>query len=283
MLTLGVSISVSAQSSDAPTANAILVSQTRNGNVVTSRYKIPHNNDKRAEFDVHYAINKANIVESYSDNPQQIAELKDFMDQTKDTTMHITAIHIVGYASPDGNSTKNDTLAAKRAQSLYQYAINTFHPKQNIDANHKTFHWADCIPAVDKSNIPNKEQVLAILSSSSHTEPQKEAELRKHSEAWSYLATQILPNMRYADIEFDYGVDEFVTRTTVVPQTEQPKSVQTSQQQPNNNVIVEEEVGIIIATPAHDNAENREERREERKERKSEKKSSKEGYEVVYW
>ena len=118
MLTLGVSISVSAQSSDAPTANAILVSQTRNGNVVTSRYKIPHNNDKRAEFDVHYAINKANIVESYLDNPQQIAELKDFMDQTKDTTMHITAIHIVGYASPDGNSTKNDTLAAKRAQAL---------------------------------------------------------------------------------------------------------------------------------------------------------------------
>ena len=282
MLALGVSISVSAQSSDAPTANAILVSQTRNGNVVTSRYKIPHNHDKRAEFDVHYAINKANIVESYSDNPQQIAELKDFMDQTKDTTMHITAIHIVGYASPDGNATQNDTLAAKRAQALYKYAVNTFHPKQSIDANHKTFHWADCAPAVERSNIPHKEQVLAILNSPSHTETQKEAELRKHSEAWNYLATQILPQMRYADIEFDYGVDEFVTRTTVVPQTEQAKPVQTSQQQPNNNVIVEE-VGIIIATPAHDNAENREERREERKERKSEKKSSKEGYEVVYW
>ena len=92
MIALGAVIVAVAQKVEAPASNAILVSQTRDGNVVTSHYKIPHDDGKQAGFDVHYAINKANIVESYSDNPQQIAELKDFMDQTKDTTMHITAI-----------------------------------------------------------------------------------------------------------------------------------------------------------------------------------------------
>ena len=279
IVALGVAAAATAQSNQAPAANAILVSQTRDGNVVTSRYKIPHNDGRHAEFDVHYAINKANITPSYSDNPQQIAELKDFMAQTKDTTMHISAIHIVGYASPDGNATQNDTLAAHRAQSLYHYAVNTYHPKQNIDVEHKTFHWSDCVPAVEKSNIPNKEQVLEVLKSTSHSEAQKEAALRKMTDSWRYLTYNILPQMRYADIEFDYGVDEFVTRTTTIESTPQAQPVQTAQPK-NEDVIVDEEVGIIIATPRHDKAE---ERREERKARKEDKKSEKRVVEVLYW
>ena len=251
MLALGTTVAVVAQSNQAP-VNAVLVSQTRNGNVVTSRYKIPHNDGKHAEFDVHYAVNKANIVPAYSDNTQQIAELKDFMAQTKDTTMNISAIHIVGYASPDGNIKENDTLASKRAQSLYHYAVNTYHPEQKIDTDHKTFHWSDCVTAVEKSDIPQKEQVLEILKSTNHTEPQKEIALRKMPQAWKYLATHILPQMRYADIEFDYGVDEFVTRTTVVAPTEPAKPVQTSQPKQPEEIIVDEEMGIIIATPKHD-------------------------------
>ena len=189
IVALGATAAVAAQSIQAPAANAILVSQTCDGNVVTSRYKIPHNSGRQAGFDVHYAINKANITPAYSDNTQQIADLKDFMAQTKDTTMHISAIHIVGYASPDGNAKQNDTLAAHRAQSLYHYAVNTYHPAQKIDTKSKTYHWSDCIPAVEKSAIPQKEQVLAVLKSMSHSEAQKEMALRKMPEAWKYLNT----------------------------------------------------------------------------------------------
>ena len=278
VLALGATTTVFAQSSQAPATNAILVSQTRSGDVVTSRYKIPHNDGKQAEFDVHYAINRSAIVPSYSDNTQQIAELKDFMAQTKDTTMHISAIHIVGYASPDGNTKQNDTLASKRAQSLYHYAVNTYHPEQKIDTQYKTFEWSDCVAVVEKSNIPQKEQVLAILNSTKHTESQKEAALRKMPDAWRYLATHILPQMRYADIEFDYGVDEFVTRTTIVPKTEPAKPVQTSQPTQPEEVIVDEEMGIIIATPKHDGDDKH------KKHNKKRDKARVVGeYEAIYW
>ena len=91
--------------------------------------------------------------------------------------------------------------------------------------------------------------------------------------------------MRYADIEFDYGVDEIVTRTTIV---EPPKpaqtapAVQTSQPKQPDEVVVEEEMGIIVATPNHsdDNSENR---RNQRKARKADKKNIKGGYEAIYW
>ncbi len=291
MLALGVTAAVSAQSNQAP-ANAVLVSQTRNGNVVTSRYKIPHNDGKHAEFDVHYAVNRSNIVPSFSDNTQQIAELKDFMAQTKDTTMHISAIHIVGYASPDGNAKQNDTLASARAKSLYHYAVNTYHPEQKIDTDHKTFKWSDCVSAVEKSDISQKESVLDILKSTSHTEPQKEQALRKMPDAWRYLATHILPQMRYADIEFDYGVDEFVTRTTTVAATTPAKPVQVSQpaaqpQSQPEEVIIDEEMGIIIATPKHSHADDGVDgaanKRNQRKARKADKKNLKGGYEAIYW
>uniref|UniRef100_UPI0040573EE1 OmpA family protein n=1 Tax=Alistipes sp. TaxID=1872444 RepID=UPI0040573EE1 len=281
MLALGATTVVMAQSNQAP-ANAVLVSQTRSGDVVTTRYKIPHNNGKHAEFDVHYAINRSQIAPNYSDNTEQIAELKDFMEQTKDTTMHISTIHIVGYASPDGNAKQNDTLASQRAQSLYHYAVNTYHPEQKITTDHKAFKWSDCVDAVEKSDIPHKEQVLSILKSTSHTEPQKEQALRKMPDAWRYLATHILPQMRYADIEFDYGVDEFVTRTTVVPKTEPAKPVQTTQPQQPEEVVVSEEMGIIVATPRHD-VDSKENKRNQKKARKADKKNVKGGYEAIYW
>jgi hypothetical protein len=280
VLALGTTAAVVAQSNQAPAANAILVSQTRQGDVVTSLYKIPHNDGRNAEFDVHYAVNGSKIVPSYSGNPGQMAELKDFMAQCCDSTMHVSAIHIVGYASPDGNAVKNDTLASKRAQSLYVYTVKTYHPTQKIVTSHKVFHWNDCTPMVEKSNIPQKNEVLAILRSPSHTEHQKEVALRKIPESWSYLATNILPQLRYADIEFDYGVDEFVTRTTTLAKAEPAKPAQASQTTSQSEpIVVDEEMGIIIATPNHD----ADDKRHHHKDKKRDKARVIGEYEVISW
>lgn len=278
IMALGTTVAVVAQNNQAPAANAILVSQTRQGDVVTSRYKIPHDHGRTAEFDLHYAANKSAIVPSYSDNSEQITDLKDFMNQCCDSTMHISSIHIVGYASPEGNDKQNDSLASKRAQSLYHYAVNTYHPTQKIDTSHKALHWNDCVAVVEKSDIPYKNQVLAILESTVHTESQKEAALRQLPEAWSYLATNILPQMRYADIEFDYGVDEYVTRTTKVAQTEPAKPATTAQPEP---VVVEEEMGIIVATPKHDSENSDKHHRQ--KQNKHNKGRVVGEYEAIYW
>ena len=280
VLALGAIAAVAAQGNQAPAANAILVSQTRQGDVVTTRYKIPHDSGRSAEFDMHYAVNKSNIVPTYSDNSAQIADLKDFMSQCCDSTMHVSAIHIVGYASPDGDVKQNDSLASKRAQSLYHYAVNTYHPAQSIATSHKALRWSDCVTAIENSDVPNKEQVIAILKSTSHTEPQKEIALRRMPEVWNYLATNILPQMRYADIEFDYGVDEFVTRTTVEPQPKAAESEQPVQPAQTEPVVVEEEMGIIIATPNHD---NKDDKRQHHKNKKDEKGRIIGEYEAISW
>ena len=277
MIALGATAAVAAQTTQTPVSNAILVSQTRNGNVVTSRYKIPHDDGKRAEFDIHYAINRSEIKPLYSDNSQQIEEMKEFVAQAKDTTMHISSIHIVGYASPDGNAKENDSLASQRAQSLYVYATNCCPACAKVSTSHKTLHWSDCAPVVRVSAIPQKDAVLKILTSACHSESQKEAALRKMPEVWKFLTAHVLPQMRYADIEFDYGVDEYITRTTTVEPTKPAEPVQTAQ--PAQPVVVEEEVGVIIATPQHDGND----KHRNRKHKKEEKGRVVGEYEAIYW
>lgn len=275
LIALGSVVVAVAQKSEAPASNAILVSQKRDGNVVTSHYKIPHNSGKQAEFDVHYAINRSEIAPAYSNNSQEISDMRDFMAHTKDTTMHISSIHIVGYASPDGNAKCNDSLALQRAKSLYVYAASCCPACANVATAHKTLHWSDCVPVVEASSIPDKEAVLAILKSTSHTEPQKERALRNLPKAWSYLAKSVLPQMRYADIEFDYGVDEYFTRTTTVEPAKPAEPAQPQQPQQLEPVVVEEEVGVIIATPQRDGG--------KRKHKRDDKGKVVGEYEAIYW
>lgn len=284
MLTISLALCcytiASAQSKSAPAANAVLISETKSGNTVTSHYVVRHDTGKSANFDVHYAISRAKIVPSYSDNTQQIADLKEFMGETQDTTMHISAIHIIGYSSPDGNTTHNDSLAMQRAQALYQYTTETYHPVQHIDTSYKTFSWQECAKAVEASNIPHKSEVLTILNSN-YSEPSKEYHLRQLHDAWVYLATNILPSMRYADIAFDYGKDEFFTRTTTIPTpapTTQTKT-QTQPTPPAEIILVDEEEGIIIATPK----EEYNNKKRERKTRNKRGKTYEIDTEVLFW
>ena len=256
--------------SDKPASNAVLISQVRNGNTVTSRYLVPQKDDSHAEFDLHYMINRSDISPVYGNNAAQIVDLKEFMQRTADTMMHIGAIAVRGYASPDGDIKKNDSLAARRASSLYHYAMNTYHPKNKITTSSHTFSWKECVPAVEKSNIPSKQAVLQILMSAA-SEHQKELALRKHPEAWHYLTANILPQMRYADIEFDYGTDRVVTTTSLVNEPKSTTSTsQSAQQEQPVMVVVDEETGVIISMPKESHAERREERKQMREERREE-------------
>ena len=246
-----------------PAADAVLISQTQNGNTVISRYRVPQKNNSHADFDVHYAVNRSDISASFADNTEQIDSLNKFMSRTADTMMHIGHIAVHGYASPDGNAKQNDSLAAQRAAKLCHYATQLCNccPATKVATTSRTYTWREVAPVVEKIDMPSKSEVLRILRSSA-SEPDKERQLRRYPAAWRYLANNVLPQMRYADIEFDYGVDKVVTTTFVSQPAPQPAP----QPQPDV-VVVDEETGIIIASP-------RDIRRAERKINKAERRAN---------
>lgn len=230
--------------------DTVLLSQSREGNTLISRYAVHCANQQTATVSVHFALDISTLTPSFGDNEAAMATLNKWLHST-DTTMHITSIAIHGYASPDGETQKNVTLARARAEAMAAY-IQKQHPTANITTASTAYKWSDCATAVEQSAITDKQQVLKILGSD-ESEIQKEHHLMAIPAAWKTLTHTLLPTMRRVDVVFTYCTTAYFTRNTTIAPPPAPKPVETKQpQQPKPQpiaVIEEQETGIIIEMP----------------------------------
>ncbi len=247
-LTLGVN----AQSSHR--ADTILLDETRQNDQIVKRYLVRHHSGMNARYSLHFQLDVATLVPTFSHNAEHLSQLGAFVERLKDTAMHVSAINIRGYASPDGDHEFNVMLAANRGATFNRY-INDHYPDIEPMVSSHAYVWSECADAINASSIPHKEQVLKIISDSSMGERDKESVLRSHKDSWQYLEQNILPMMRRADICFDYGTNEVVTIVTNVPKTsvsQQTTATATdaAENKPQPIAIIEsEEVGIIVEIP----------------------------------
>lgn len=249
--------------------DSLLLSKVQRGDKVTERYLVRNADNGTSEFDMLYPINNSTLQSSFSTNADAIAALDRFVEQAADTTMHITKVVVVGYASPDGVESKNMALANARAASVATFVTKQC-PKSNVETKAMTYHWADCIPTVEGMNLPDKSQVIAILNSTTHSELEKQAELEKLQNAWIIFKNTILPPMRHSELNVAYSNDKIVERIYTIPQP-QPKpqvSTQTvAQTKPQAEqkrypvaVVETDETGIIVEVPEKEHRHRRKNR-----------------------
>lgn len=266
-LSLVALLSVSPIMAQGVAQDSLLLSKKQQGDKVIEQYLIRNAERGQMDFEMLFPINDSSLQSTFADNEQAIASLNRFAEQAADTTMHISSVKVVGYASPDGVEPKNESLAKARATALANYVRNHC-PKSNITTSAEVYSWADCVPAVKASSISDKEAVLAILNSTTHTELQKQAELEKLSKAWMMLKNTILPPMRHSALIVDYSQDKVVqkvvtvtppapkpaattiadTHTTPAPTTAQNKPKTTEKVYPVA-VVETDEMGIIVEVP----------------------------------
>lgn len=240
------------------TQDSLLLSKEQRGDKVVERYLVRNADSGQTEFDMLFPINNSTLQSSFSSNADAIAALDRFVEQAADTTMHITKVVIIGYASPDGVEAKNMALAKARATTAADFVTKQC-PKSNVATTAKAYHWADCIPVVESMNLPDKSQVIAILSSTTHSELEKQAALEKLQKAWIIFKNTILPPMRHSELNFAYSNDKVVEKSFVVrpPQpTPQPKPQPVAQSKPVSEqkrypvaVVETDETGIIVEVP----------------------------------
>lgn len=105
-LSLCVLPSVHAQtksSVQAPAADTVMLSQSRDGDYVVSRYLVKHNSGMSADFMVYYPMNVSKMTPAFSGNAAQLSSLKTFMGTlAADSMMHVKSVTVTGYSSPDG-------------------------------------------------------------------------------------------------------------------------------------------------------------------------------------
>lgn len=118
------------------------------------------------------------------------------------------SINLMSYASPEGETGKNNTLASDRATAA-QEALIAVMAKSEIDLTSllktvpKGEDWDGFKSAMQASDIEDKDLIVRVLQM--YPDPVKrEEEIKKMSATYKRLEKEILPPLRRAQIKVDY-------------------------------------------------------------------------------
>ena len=149
--------------------------------------------------DLRYAINSSNVTRKN----QEAANLGDFKQNVDNQlgndriTQNIT---VKGYASPDGPEKFNDKLSQARSKSS-QKVVAKLLKESGLDVDAAAYgeDWEGFKELVEQSNIQDKELILQVLSLY-NSASQREEEIKNMSSVFTELKSEILPELRRAQI-----------------------------------------------------------------------------------
>lgn len=115
-------------------------------------------------------------------------------------------VEVSAYASPDGGVVLNDRLADGREINSTNYVrrqMNEVNLDGFVDSEYTAEDWEGFRELVSKSNLPDKELILRVLSM--YEEPEeREAQIKNISSVYKDLADEILPQLRRSRLTLNY-------------------------------------------------------------------------------
>ncbi len=160
------------------------------------------------------------VVKSSELRQEDIKAYQDFLAQdVEDDKVKIKTIHITGYASPEGEEDKNNTLSMDRATSAKEASVNLAGKAKNDPCKEDVIYnlkgsgedyegFKKALEADTKMNEDDKNLVLRVLETiSSPTE--REQAMRDMGKTFTYLDRNIFPALRRAEISVVYDQTGF--------------------------------------------------------------------------
>jgi Flp pilus assembly protein TadD len=129
-------------------------------------------------------------------------------------SVNLTGVSISAYASPEGEISLNENLAADRAESahktlqreLKRKKINTEEDFANLMA--KGEDWDGFKKLMQASSIADKDLILRVLEMYSDKN-KREEEIRNIAKTYKEIENEILPSLRRSKIEMNYTVEGY--------------------------------------------------------------------------
>ncbi len=151
------------------------------------------------EGQILYAINSSD-VRSNELRSQSIRSFQAALDEIKaNDRATVTGTEVVAYASPDGGAKLNANLSENRSKSA-EKAWNTVTKGRETEAPEVRSigqDWEGFQELVSRSNIPDKDLILRVLSM--YSDPAvRESEIKNMSEIYKELKDGVLPELRRA-------------------------------------------------------------------------------------
>lgn len=247
---------------EAQQSGKILSAEWRDGDYIVRRYIVEDDSVHRANYELHYAINSSTTAPDYEHNDLELERLDRFFAELKsDSLRHVSSITIAGYASPDGTTPFNAELARQRAEKLSTMLAKRYGLKgYNVTVTSHVEPWSATTESVEESKLKNRSDIVNIVNAN-EAPMVVDNKLKHDRDAWQWMKSDVLPDMRRAVVTIAYTTDhavvdreydplphEVVVVEEVVERDKHDKHNKQSKHGKRNkrNKIIDEWDGIII-------------------------------------
>lgn len=161
-----------------------------------------------------FPVNQTAIHPDYRNNPAELKKIQQTVEAVKnDPYATITSLSIKGYASPEGAYKGNAYLAENRAKALLNYVKDRYDLSGvELSVDFEPEDWEGLEAAVEKGNLPDKEELLAIIRADEPADwDAREWKLKALNGGTSYkvLLRDVYPSLRHSDYRVDYNIRKF--------------------------------------------------------------------------
>lgn len=161
---------------------------------------------------LNFELDKYTLLRNYKNNAVVLDEVNRIVDEIQnDSNLTVTEFRVTGYASPEGNYRSNMTLSENRAYAF----VNYLKEKRGVNealltVDWKGEDWQGLRKAVAVSDIPAKDEVLAILNGETNIARRKQ-KLHALNGGTTYrmLLQQYYPPLRRNDYTIAYVARAF--------------------------------------------------------------------------
>lgn len=166
--------------------------------------KTSNNSIVRAYID--FPLMDASIDPAFANNATLLGDIAKFFDRCAgNVSCDMTAIHITGYASPDGVYDENAKLAKERAEALCNYLVTTFGVKDDIiTLSSVAEDWDGVVQWVEASSLKNKSAILDIINGTMSPDEKEYAISTHYPKEYQTMLHECYPPLRRATYMVDY-------------------------------------------------------------------------------
>lgn len=160
---------------------------------------------------VDFPVNQTDIRPAYRNNATELHRITATIDSVKtDPDIHITALSIKGYASPEGSLENNERLAHLRTEALKKYVSGLYDfPNDFISTDYEAEDWTGLRRYVEQSDLPHRQEILDIIDSDLRPDPKEWRLKSRYPEEYARLLRDCYPALRHSDYRVDYVVRHY--------------------------------------------------------------------------
>lgn len=170
--------------------------------------------DKTKSVNVYYLINRADFNPNFKDRSADInnkASIDSLESLLKNPKFVIKGLTFNSYASPDGETERNEELSNDRSESTvdwFKKYLKKFGRYEMFDsnfkaANHYNEDWKGWKALVQASDLSDKDGILSIMNNSNISDEEKEARIKsQHAASYEKMKVYMLPKLRKTSIQF---------------------------------------------------------------------------------